>query len=150
MLNIYNVRSEDQKARMEKADKENICPFCPQGLEKIHKLPVEMEVENFFATKTAFPYEGTEHHYLIISKKHLTEVSKISDNDWSDIWKVFKWIISNNKMVGGAMFWRFGNMQKNGSSVEHLHMHVISGNSSENDAEDERESIKVKLGYKKK
>ncbi len=150
MLNIYNVRNEEQRLRMEKADKENICPFCPEGLVKIHKLPIEKDFGNFFATKTAFPYEGTECHYLIISKKHLSDPSQINETDWLDIWKVFTWIINNSKMSGGAMFWRFGDMKKNGSSVAHFHMQVLSGSSSEHEPEDLRESIKVKLGYKRK
>ena len=150
MLNIYNVRSEDQRARMVKADKENLCPFCPDGLKKIHMLPIEKKVGNFFATKTAFPYEGTEHHYLIISKKHITKPTQLNSTDWQDIGKVFKWIIGKAKMTGGSMFLRFGDIKKNGSSVQHFHIQVLSGNSSENDSEDMREGIKVKLGYKKK
>jgi len=150
MLNIYNVRSDEQKERMEKADKEKLCPFCPEGLTKIHKLPIDKEIGGFFATKTAFPYEGTDQHYLIISKEHIVDQNKLTDTDWQDIGRVFKWIMDNSKITGGAMFWRFGDMKKNGSSVAHFHMQVISGNSSENDSEDTRESIKVKLGYKKK
>lgn len=150
MLNTYNIRSEEQKQRMEKAEKENICPFCPEGLEKIHKLPIEKSIGNFFATKTAFPYEGTAYHYLIISKRHLTEPSQITDTDWQDIGKVFRWILDTSNMSGGSMFWRFGDMKKNGSSVAHFHIQVLSGNSGESDAEDIRESLKVKLGYKKK
>jgi diadenosine tetraphosphate (Ap4A) HIT family hydrolase len=150
MLNIYNTRSDEQKTRMEKAEKENICPFCPVGLEKIHRLPIEKTIGNFFATKTAFPYDGTDHHYLIISKEHITEQSDITDTDWQDIGKIFRWIITENKMTGGSLFLRFGDMKKNGSSVAHYHIHVISGNSGEYDTENVRESIKVKLGYKRK
>lgn len=150
MLNIYNVRSAEQKLRMEKADKENLCPFCPEGLEKIHRLPIEKDFGDFFATKTAFPYEGTKHHYLIISKKHLTDLSQISETDWQNIWRALKWIINNCKISGGAMFWRFGDMKKNGSSVAHFHIQLLTGNSDENEPEESRESIKVKLGYKRK
>jgi diadenosine tetraphosphate (Ap4A) HIT family hydrolase len=150
MLNIHNVRNEDQKARMEKADKEKICPFCPKGLIEIHKLPVEKEIGNFFTTKTAFPYEGTETHYLIISKNHIVDPDQITNNDWQDIGKVFNWVIKKTNISGGALFWRFGDMKKNGSSIAHFHMQVISGSSSEQESEDTRESIKVKLGYKKK
>lgn len=150
MLNTYNVRSEEQKNRMEKAAQENICPFCPEGLVKIHRQPIDKIIGNFFATKTAFPYEGTEHQYLVISKEHIVDPYNISDSDWQDIGRIFKWILDNSKMTGGAMFWRFGDMKKNGSSVAHFHMQVLSGNSGEYEDENNRESIKVKLGYKKK
>lgn len=150
MLNKNNVRSGEQMKRMEKAEKENICPFCPVGLKAIHKLPIEKTLGDFFATKTAFPYEGTEHQYLIISKKHLDKPSQLKAKDWQDIGKVFNWVLKKTKISGGSMFWRFGDMQKNGGSIAHFHIQVLSGNSSENESEEKRESIKVKLGYKKK
>jgi diadenosine tetraphosphate (Ap4A) HIT family hydrolase len=150
ILNKYNVRSEEQKIRMEEADKENICPFCPDGLKVIHRLPIEIEIGRFFVTKSAFPYEGTNYHYLIVSKEHITEPAQISGEDWQDIGKAFNWVLESAKMTGGGMFLRFGDMKKNGSSVAHVHLHVISGNSIESDPEEIRESLKVKLGYKKK
>lgn len=150
MLNKYNSRSQEQKLRMEKAENESICPFCPSGLKVIHKLPIEKSFGNFFATKTAFPYDGVDYQYLIISKKHIIKPGQIKLKDWQDIGKTFNWILKTTGMTGGSMFWRFGDMKKNGSSIQHFHMQVLSGNSSENESEDKRESIKVKLGYKNK
>ncbi len=147
---MHNIRSDEQKTRMEKAAKENICPFCSEGLKVIHKLPIETDIGKFFITKSAFPYEGTEYHYLIISKEHITEPAQLSSEHWQDIGKSFNWVLENTKMTGGGMFLRFGDMKKNGSSVAHVHLHVISGNSGEFDPEETRESLKVKLGYKKK
>lgn len=149
MLNKHNVRDKEQLERMEKAEAEGICPFCPKGLKVIHKLPIEKTFGGFFATKTAFPYEGVEHQYLIISKKHLDDPAKLKSTDWQDIGKCFKWVLKKTGMSGGAMFWRFGDMKKNGSSIAHFHIQVLSGNSSERENESKRESIKVKLGYKK-
>ena len=150
MLNKYNVRNDEQMKRMEKAEQEKICPFCPKGLKVIHKLPIEKTYGGFFCTKTAFPYDGVEQQYLIISKKHLDDPNKLKSTDWKDIGKCFKWVLKKTKMEGGAMFWRFGDMKKNGSSIAHFHIQVLSGNSSENEPEPKRESIKVKLGYKRK
>jgi diadenosine tetraphosphate (Ap4A) HIT family hydrolase len=150
MLNKYNVRNDEQMKRMEKAEANKICPFCPKGLKIIHKLPIEKTFGNFFATKTAFPYDGVQQHYLIISKKHLDDPAKLKSADWQDIGKCFNWVLKKTRITGGAMFWRFGDMQKNGSSIGHFHIQVLSGNSSEREPEDKRESIKVKLGYKKK
>ncbi len=148
-LNKNNARSEEQLERMNLAEKENICPFCGDGLIKIHKMPIEKESENFFATKTAFPYDGVEHQYLIVSKKHLVSTGDIQASDWTEIGKLFNWVLETTKMTGGSMFWRFGDMKKNGSSLAHFHIQVLSGSASEDDAEDKRESIRVKLGYKK-
>jgi diadenosine tetraphosphate (Ap4A) HIT family hydrolase len=149
-LNKNNARNEDQANRMNLADKENICPFCKDGLIKIHRLPIEKETENFFTTKTAFPYDGAKHQYLIISKSHITEVSEIKGGDWIEIWELFNWVLKETKITGGAMFWRFGDMKKNGSSIAHFHIQVLSGTEDEDLSEEKRESIKVKLRYKKK
>jgi galactose-1-phosphate uridylyltransferase len=149
MLNKYNVRGEEQMKRMEKAEAEKICPFCPNGLKVIHRLPIEKKFGGFFATKTAFPYDGVEHQYLIISQKHIDHPKKLKVQDWQDIGKTFNWVLKKTGMSGGAMFWRFGDMQKTGSSIAHFHIQVLSGNSSEREDENKRESIKVKLGYKK-
>lgn len=149
LLNKNNIRGEEQANRMNLADKENVCPFCKDGLVKIHRLPRERETKNFFITRTAFPYDGAQYQYLIISKKHLTKVNEIRGEDWIEIWRLFTWVLKETKIDGGAMFWRFGDMKKNGSSIAHFHVQVLSGTGSEDLPEKDRDSIRVKLGYKK-
>ncbi len=146
LVDNRNYRSKQQKEKMDKAFKLNICPFCTEGLEKIHGLPIEKETNDFFVTKNAFPYEGTKVHYLIITKKHIDTIEKITPNMWSQIGEMFAWIRSSGEVESGGFFLRFGEMKKTGSSVSHVHFHVISGSKSMQD--ENCESLKVKFGYK--
>ncbi len=140
-----NSRTKEQFDRMQKAEDLNICPFCKEGLKKIHKLPIEKETEDFFVTKNAFPYEGTSVHYLIIPKKHIKDTKELKDNMWIQIGKLFNWIRNNINTKSGGFFLRFGDLHWTGSSIEHIHFQIISGTRSD---KEKKESLKVKLGYK--
>jgi diadenosine tetraphosphate (Ap4A) HIT family hydrolase len=135
---------------MKKAVQEKLCPFCGNGLKVIHKKPILKKTANLFLTESAFPYEGTNHHYLVVSKKHITDPQKLSGKIWSELGLLVKYTLKKFKIDGGSMLFRFGEMHKNGSTIDHVHFHIISGNGSELDAEEKREAIRVKLGYKKK
>lgn len=148
-LRIRNSRGKEQTNRMLLAEKLEVCPFCKEGLKKIHRLPILKKTSNFFVTKNAFPYEGTDHHFLIVTKKHISDISKIKPKDWQEIGNLTNWLIKNNKINGGGLFLRFGDLKKTGSTVSHLHWQIISGNSHDEVPEKKRESLKVKLGYKK-
>ena len=145
ILNLENTRTKKQKARMEEAKREDICPFCPVGLKKIHKLPIEFEYGGFFATKNAFAYDGTDFHYLIIPRRHINDITELNDNDWISVGRILKEVLTNQNSSSGGFFLRFGDMTKTGSSIEHLHFQVLSGTKSETD--EDRKSLKVKLGY---
>jgi diadenosine tetraphosphate (Ap4A) HIT family hydrolase len=149
-LNISNARTPEQKRRMEKAISEKLCPFCGAGLKVIHKKLIIKKTTSLFLTESAFPYEGTSHHYLIVSKKHTVDLTKISSKVWGEVGTLTKFAIKKYKIDGGSMFLRFGEMHKNGSTIDHIHWHLISGNSSEKEKEENREAVRVKLGYKKK
>ena len=100
-------------------------------------------------TESAFPYEGTSHHFMILTKKHITDPQKITGTMWSEIGSLMKYTTEKYKIPGGSMFFRFGEMHTNGSTIDHVHFHVLSGNATEIDKEETREAIRVKLGYKK-
>ncbi len=141
-----NSRTKEQLERMEIVEKLNVCPFCEEGLEKIHKLPIEKETINFFVTKNAFPYEGTSHHYLIIPKKHIREVLEISPKMWAEIGELFNWIVESIPMKFGGVFLRFGDLHRSAASLEHLHFQILSGTKSDKDKD--KKSVKATLGYK--
>jgi diadenosine tetraphosphate (Ap4A) HIT family hydrolase len=149
-LNYNNARSEEQEKRMQLAEEKRVCPFCPNGLKIIHQKEIIHQNSSWYFTESAFPYEGTEHHYLINPIRHITKVNEITKNEWMDFGEIFNYAITNRQVAGGGIFLRFGEMEKTGSSVEHLHFQLVSGDSSELEKEESRESIKIKLGYKKK
>jgi diadenosine tetraphosphate (Ap4A) HIT family hydrolase len=145
-LNHNNVRGEEQAKRMATAENLSICPFCAEGLIKIHKKPILHEIEGMFITESAFPYKGTSQHYMIIPKAHIKNISELSANNWSAVGALLKWVKDQNNLNTGGLFIRFGDMSRTGSSVAHLHFQIISGTKS--DTDEGKESLKVKLGYK--
>ncbi|PCI89771.1 hypothetical protein COB18_03155 [Candidatus Kaiserbacteria bacterium] len=144
-LHKNNARSDIQLERMNLAENLKLCPFCSKGLIQIHKAPIEKETEAFFVTKNVFPYEGTRVHLLIIPKEHISTIADIAPKHWIEIGELFQWIVKKENLDAGALFVRFGNMHKTGSSIEHLHFQIISGTKTD---EEDSEGLKVKLGYK--
>lgn len=144
LLRHSNVRSDEQKKLMLEAQEKDICPFCPEGIIKIHKQLVEKETKNYIITKSAFPYKGTKNHLLIIPRNHS---AIITEEGWQEVFVLYSWAILKYQIDGGTLMMRFGSMAKNGSSIEHIHLHIIQGESSDEDTD--VEGIKVKVGYKK-
>lgn len=142
----HHVRTEKQRDRMVQAEQKDICPFCPEGLVQIHRMPIIQESPLFFVTASAFPYEGTSAHYMIIPKRHLTDVGQLSAEDWKEIGYLFAWLREHCSLRSGGMFLRFGDMDRTGSSVAHIHFQVLSGTKKYSD--EGREPLRVKLGYK--
>jgi diadenosine tetraphosphate (Ap4A) HIT family hydrolase len=92
------------------------------------------------------PYEGTTHHYIFVYKpSHITLPSELSPESRIELFDLIDWAVQEFNIPGGSFFMRFGNSDFNGSSVEHLHGHLISGTKKG----DGSEGLKVKLSYKK-
>ncbi len=130
--------------------KNNMCIFCKEGLKKIHKLPILKKNNSFFITNNAFPYDGTVKHILIIPKRHVSDVTELSKEEWNDLKHMVNWVIKKEKIKGGSLFLRFGDNKYNGGTLEHLHFQIIVGNSNDTEKEKTREKLKVTLGWKKK
>lgn len=142
-LNLSNARNKKQKIRMEKINRDGVCPFCPKDILKYHKMPIFKKGKWWILTKNDFPYKGTSFHFLAIYKKHIKDISEISSEASKELMELFNEIILENKIKGGSLFIRFGDTDYTGGTVEHLHAHLISGGRKQKN----KKSIKVKLGY---
>lgn len=80
--NMGHAREDAQRARMEQSEQNKMCIFCEEGLQQIHKLPIQKENRSFLVTDNAFPYEGTAHHLLVIPKKHISNILELGNDDW--------------------------------------------------------------------
>jgi diadenosine tetraphosphate (Ap4A) HIT family hydrolase len=145
ILDLKSARRADQLQQMEEIIKDGVCPFCPKHLEKYHQEPTIKESRYWILTKNDYPYEGSKYHFLIIHKKHIDSIEKISSDASADLIKIISWANKKFNIRGGSFFMRFGDMEYNGSSVSHLHAHLITGIKRNKNTE----SLKVKLAYKK-
>lgn len=146
MLNLKNVRTPEQKLKMLELKKKNICLFCEKLAGKNHGYPVEYRGKFWSVVKNDFPYEGTKVHYLLLSNKHIDSLSEITPEAGKDLIFILKKISKKHSLPGGSFFLRFGDINYTGSSLGHLHAHVISGSKQSK----KTRPITTVLGWNKK
>lgn len=145
-LNHHHARTEEQKKLMAEIEDDGVCPFCEEHFRKYHPKPILKETDSWFFTENMSPYEGTSHHYIFVYKpKHIAVTDDLTPESQVELFELINWATKTYDIPGGSFFMRFGNGDYNGSSVEHLHGHLISGVKKADDAE----GLRVKLGYKK-
>ncbi len=101
------------------------CPFCPAGF-KYHKHPILKKDGEWFITKSSWPYENTEHHFILLSERHMECVSELMQADLMAVNSLVKWAIKEFDLKGGALSVRFGDTEYTGATVCHLHFHLIT------------------------
>ena len=144
-LNHDNARTEEQKKLMTQIENDGVCPFCTEHFRRYHPKPILKETDYWFVTENMSPYEGTRYHFLFVYKpSHITKPDEVESRALQDLFSLFTWTTTTYRILGGSFFMRFGDTAYNGSSVEHLHAHLISGGANHDGAE----AIRVKLGLK--
>ncbi|RLD68967.1 MAG: hypothetical protein DRI98_11135 [Bacteroidetes bacterium] len=145
-LNHSSVRTQEQKDLMARIEKDGVCPFCIEHFKKYHPKPIIKETDYWFFTENISPYEGSKFHFIFVYKpEHITSPSKISTDAQKDLFDLVSWATDVYKIEGGSFFMRFGNTSYTGSSVEHIHAHLVSGVSKK----EASEAIRTKLAWKK-
>lgn len=144
-VNLKHARTQEQIDVMTQIEKDGVCPFCMEHFLKYHPKPILDENENWVVTENMSPYEGTVHHFLFVCKRHFTMPIEMTDDEKKTLFDLINAIIIKNKIVGGSILIRFGNMDYNGASVDHFHAHLIVGETNDG----QRDKIKVKVGFQK-
>ena len=143
LLNLDHVRTPEQHVLMKKIESDGVCPFCKKHFKKYHPKPILKETDHWYFTENMSPYAGTKHHFILVyKKKHITKIEEISPKAMTDLLTVIKWAVKKYKFPGGAFFIRFGDTKYTGSSVSHLHAHLLMGNQDD----PKHEAVRVKLG----
>ena len=146
-LDFTHARSKDQIELMEKIVKDGVCPFCSEHFKKYHPRPILKETKWWIVSENMHPYEGARVHLLFVYKEHVSTVSEMKPEAGKELIELVSWAIQKYKIAGGAFFMRFGDTRYTGSSVNHLHAQLLTGNAKSDD--DNIDKLKVKLGYKK-
>ena len=149
LVNFEHAREEEQRNRMRRAFESGECPFCEKNLDKYHQTPIERQGTYWSITKNAFPYKGTRIHYLAIYRpKHISHVREMDPEAMLELHEHIRTLSDIHAIEGGVFFMRFGDTNYNGSSIEHLHVQILSGEAKVGDKD--IDGLMVKLGYKKK
>ena len=101
------------------------CPFCPDNF-RYHEHPVLKEIGSWFITKITWPYPNSKSHFIIIKSEHSEDISELTAKDMEDILRLTQWAVSKFEIKGAALAMRFGDTGYTGSTVCHIHAHLIS------------------------
>lgn len=122
------------------------CPFCNEHLPKHHKNPILFENDSWILTKNGWPYAGTEFHLLVLAKRHVTEMTDLSETEQHHFFNCISWFKETYTTTGWTVLWRNGDTALTGASVNHLHAHIIVGQKKG----EESESITALVGFRPK
>lgn len=124
VVNSNNARLKEYKRVLKAIEKTEKCPFCKENF-KYHKKSILKKENGWFITKSSWPYKNTQYHFLIISEKHKENFSQLTSSDFKVVSKLINWAIKKYKIKGGGLLLRFGESIYTGSTVCHLHFHLI-------------------------
>ncbi len=144
-VNIAHAREQHQKEVMEQIVRDGLCPFCRENLEKYHTKPILFENDGWVVTENFAPYTGSVHHFLLVSREHCTTPMELSAQAWGLLQPTLTRIKDDYGLVGGTLLLRWGDTERTGASVAHLHAQLVVGvTRAENDS-----PILTSLGYQR-
>ncbi len=127
LLNFENTRDEVQVANMKKIEAEGFCPFCPEHMEKYHTQPILRRGTYWYVTPNMYPYKHSVHHLLFITNRHISNSLDLTALEWAELQEHIAWVMKEQNLSHGTLLMRSGDMTKTGSSVLHLHAHLVVG-----------------------
>lgn len=147
-INLSAVRREDQHVVMQEIAHEGHCPFCPEHLAKYHKNPIVSEGRFWLLTENQWPYDKVKQQLLAISKTHVEHLTELDPEAGSELFALFAAEAQKRQIAGGGVALRFGSspLGNYGSSVKHLHAHLIEPDLA---ALEPTEAWKFKFGQSK-
>lgn len=125
VVNKKFAKKKDYLNVIKTIEAEGICPFCPDNF-KYHKKGILKKQDGWFITKNHWPYENTRHHFLIIGMEHKECLSELTNEDFQSVKELADWAVEKFKIRGGAFILRFGDSDFSGSTVCHIHFHLMS------------------------
>lgn len=126
MVHLGNARRPQQWATMERIQLDGVCPFCPSYIARYHNEPIINENADWLLTKNQWPYENTEHHFLVIARRHAERLNQLSPTAWPALGELVAFAEKEFGIVSGSLRLRFGDPRQNGGTVRHLHAQLLS------------------------
>jgi ATP adenylyltransferase len=143
-VNINNARPGIYTDVINKIEQDKICPFCPEHLNSVHPNSVE-EKEFWTITDNAYAYRPNKHHVLLIHKAHISNVSELSSEAWSELREIINDEQKKRNITGGTIVMRFGETKYTGASVTHLHAHIFQSD-PDNEEYDKTKGVLTRIG----
>jgi diadenosine tetraphosphate (Ap4A) HIT family hydrolase len=75
-------------------------------------------------TRNSFNYQGAEHAFLIIYKWHVASLTEtVRPESDIELMQIVRMLVQEFKIPGATLMMRFGDTDRTGASVTHLHAH---------------------------
>lgn len=126
-INNASIRKGPYQKVIEKIAEDAVCPFCPEHLARYHTPPILKTGDYWIVSHNMYPYDNASHHFILITKEHLTDSKDLSANAWTELQEMVSWLIDEYQIESGTLFMRSGNMEKTGATVQHLHAQFVVG-----------------------
>jgi diadenosine tetraphosphate (Ap4A) HIT family hydrolase len=124
-VDLINARKKRQIKVMKEIIAQGCCPFCKEHLFKFHEKPIIKEGKFWLLTQNQWPYNNVQVQFLIISKKHIENISEVEPEASAELMKLAAWAMKKYRIKGGAICMRFGSTKHSGATVKHLHAQLI-------------------------
>ena|ERR1035437_3434567 len=147
-MDMSNARHPEQLEKMRRHKESGTCHFCPDGF-KEHTAPIIFENGCWFITANDYPYDGAIHHYFIVSKTHITDITDVRAIYHLELFHAVKWLRKHLQVKAYSLFVRSGEMKYTGGSLDHVHFHFLVGGPKPENAT-LADAVPVVIAYKKK
>jgi diadenosine tetraphosphate (Ap4A) HIT family hydrolase len=131
-VNTGNSRSGEYSEVISEIAQKGVCPFCEDQLQQFHKRPIQTRTF-WHVTDNMYPYSPTRAHLLLIHRHHITHIDEMSVEAWVELQDLVREETERRNIVGGSLLLRFGDTHFTGSSVSHLHAHIVQSNPEDPD-----------------
>lgn len=127
-VNQYNTKGRGSYRKIiSQIIADGVCPFCPEHFSKYHTKKILRAGKYWLVTFNMNPYEGARWHFLFVHRTHIEKIESVSAPAWKELLTHIQWLVKKYKMPGASMFLRFGDSNRTGASVSHLHAQMIMG-----------------------
>lgn len=124
-VDLSKARTSEQLRVMQEIQEEGHCPFDLDQLQKYHKEPILRRGEHWLLTPNQWPYENTRVHLLAIAATHTESLMDLRPGSMDELLEHLQWAEFAYNITAGGLAMRFGDVKKNGATVNHLHAHLI-------------------------
>lgn len=116
-----NARKQEQLDIMIDRENKNEDPLDPSIIDQ----EILFTTKYWYISKNRFPYDGVEEQFLVAAKDGVYDIKDMSPEMFEEINEIWKKLIVDYNLDGGALCFRYGNPSKSGASLKRIHFHVI-------------------------
>jgi len=126
-VNIKNAKGRGEYVSMlQKIIDAGIDPFDPDYIMRNHPHPILKRGKHWFITKSAHPYPGSLHHFMVISSTYVELLEELPIDAAIELQKIIAEINKDYDIQGGGYWMRYGDSDLTGATVKRLHGHIIA------------------------